>query len=795
MVDSIAAHVETHELGRLEERVPLEGSLEVEGEDLGAEVCRTHRGLWLVAADSVRGTAVDLVGENWSYETGRRTDILDVCGRRFSASGNTRQALRETLSIGRLRAGKPGTARPVLPSRYIAAPDAVERAALSGLSEAGEVVLAFVRTDARAPLASRRIDETDGAVYFVLTDERALELVLGSIGDRRIVVLDPAAIEVRDRRVDFGDALGVKAKPQDRFLEVLEALGTRGVERILAVARLNFVGRSGEDTALRAARGLLEEAARRGSALGVVGQYLVAAELGEPPASRPPLDAVVIDDPAEVYRLWRSFRFSVRAGYELLDALRTRGVDSTTLELHRALREAGPSEAEGTLGASIADVDFAEHALAAGERALGLAVLEKRLASLPPYAVGDVALDTTAAARAVRTRILELLVEARGQPDTPDVAALSELSKLEPLARDRMLALAEVAADGLRERAARVAALLSTGGLSPAEPAAPEPAPALPTEALEARVPSRVSRDREALLGALQVLVAATQQPDFEAVLDYCEPLTLETAPAAARALHAAARILGTAVPGCFVSRGRKDVGVRSFQEPVPFVLLGGRHLDPHADVALTEAELRFALGAEVAHLRFRHVRVSVDAVWEGALDKSRQGLDFALGVLPMLTGVRMAGRLGKVASQLEPETVRKAIRGATLLNESLQKARKSEPRPDDTGIAPSNERLIAAHRLTQLTADRAGLLVAGSLRAALRAMFLVRRDYAQALEEASRAGLGVFFEAKLKARELPFYDLCIRAGALIAFYLSDDYAELHRLMTPAEAAESPAGG
>jgi hypothetical protein len=211
-------------------------------------------------------------------------------------------------------------------------------------------------------------------------------------------------------------------------------------------------------------------------------------------------------------------------------------------------------------------------------------------------------------------------------------------------------------------------------------------------------------------------------------------------------------------------------------------VLVGGRHLDPGDELALTEGELGFSFAAELAHIRFGHARVTGEQVWDGVLSKGKQGLDVFPGLLPMLRGLEAAGRVGKVASQIEPASVRRAVESATAINDAIQRAVTLAFGPEQTeatGIAASNERLIAAHRFVQLSADRVGLAFAGDLRTALRAVLLTRRDYAALVPELERTPLEPLLEARIARGDPAFADLSVRIAALISFYLSDEYENL----------------
>src|SRR5690606_10572073 len=114
---------------------------------------------------------------------------------------------------------------------------------------------------------------------------------------------------------------------------------------------------------------------------------------------------------------------------------------------------------------------------------------------------------------------------------------------------------------------------------------------------------------------------------------------------AAAAALADASLVLGVKGVAAYISHGDKAVGVRGYDGAPPFLVIGGRHLEPKSDFFLHPWELRFAVASEVAHLRFQHARVTTSDVWSGALEKGRLGVDLLLGMIPVLRGVDVIDR------------------------------------------------------------------------------------------------------------------------------------------------------
>ena len=402
-------------------------------------------------------------------------------------------------------------------------------------------------------------------------------------------------------------------------------------------------------------------------------------------------------------------------------------------------------------------------------------------------------------------------MSARGGPDHSDVSALASLARHQPLRLRRQRELVAQAEGRLGDRAKEVLRLLEHGpGTGPAA-AAPvaQPLEAADLEAL--RHP--VEREGGAL-GRIQSALAKVVPPDLGEVRSYCQRADSGEHPALQAALADVCLALGQPMVPAWISRGDKRVGVRGYEKPEPFLLVGAAHLDPADPACLTEAELRFALAEEVTHLRLGHSRVTSEEVWAGVWSKGLTAVSTTASLLPFLKylPVDLIGRertaravqslvpgswLGKVygadtATMLDaaiPDNLGKlGEAGANVLGSGSEAATKvgswsslvrsgSGDAPEDLGTDAA--RLVAAHRVMQITGDRAGLLLAGSLDAAFRAIFKTNSRLARELPVVERAGLAAALARRDAEGRLQFPHLAVRLAALVAFWLSEDFALL----------------
>ncbi len=447
-------------------------------------------------------------------------------------------------------------------------------------------------------------------------------------------------------------------------------------------------------------------------------------------------------------------------------------------------RSAAPTDSDQITAQIAAAEEFAQQGRTDEARELLRSVYDalpdERLSDLLPARTLD--LTSEEAGQAAHVRVLEHLAHLRSAEGDPDPDCLAELARFQPLVPSRLAALADAAEPGLAERARIALRALLSGGLAHGTDETPPAGPRRPlAERLVSESLQHPLARKGTVLGKMQSMLAAIDAPDLSMLRDYCEPLQTGSTQAS-EALAQAAFVLGAPVVSGYVSRGAKGVGVRAYAGDPAFVLIGGRHLDEEGGYTLTARELLFAIGSEVAHLRYEHARVTSREVSQGAWDMSKQGLDLMLGILPLIQGLKAARPAGRFARRIPIDKIRSALLGLSQVRDHAhQRAARVPPEPESEGLGAAVEELVAAHRVMQLTADRAGLLLAGNLASSLRAMLTVNPDYRPLLDRALHTNLENALAERDADGNLVNQAAAIRTASLISFYLSDDYATLER--------------
>ncbi len=801
MSDKTAAFVDTHGLGRLDERLALRGKLAVPGVGLlKAELCTTPRGVWVVAAESdARGDALNLLERpDFRYERGALGDKLRVADCIFGVSRTRSARARQLIGLSRLRQrfGEPISDRKLARTPFVEAISELERVWLSYTLSDDEILLAWIHGVSEAFVSSPIEVNAHSELRLLVTSRDTRLVAITELGDVRAETLDTASL-----RFDLKHGQATLRTPNWEFCakrrndeltrEVLGALLEPTETQLLWFAQQCWLSRSEFAGGARTARRLAQLAEAAGSPLAAFARVVIQ----EPAA--PELSAFNLEHalarlgdrntPEDALaRLAQSWQLSPQVADGLVSKLRAQGqsAEPWSLALHQYVhRVAQGDEREAHSEAAERDIRLSEHLLECGKTSEARRLLEERLRDLPSEDLDDLLppedadLTQGAGGKTLRIRIRELIAESR---ETTDLDTLAELAQLQPLMQARVTALADAAEGTLRLRAESVAALLKPAGLigdSGARESVRRDVP-LSEDELNHLLSHPLAREESPFTTKLQALLASVPTPDHGVLKDYCERLEATGNATAEGALEDASRVLGVPRVSAYVSRGNKSIGVRAYEDGSPFVLIGGQHLE-EGPYRMTASELRFALGAELGHVRFGHTPVTSSEVWAGALNKTREGVDFAFTFLPLLKGYKLAGRMSQALSKVPAPAVRQLLSGVERLRARINKTKLPEDDPAEAALSRINEELITAHRVMQLTADRAGLLVSADLQASIRAMLLLRADHRVLLDRSLREGLISVLRERNQSGEMAHQALAVRIAALFSFYLSSEYARL----------------
>ncbi len=718
-------------------------SVELSG---GAALVLGGRSLYL-ERDGARVPAAPLL-----YQEGRLRDAVEVAGTKFDVprgSGGDAMAL---IAASRWRGDR------ALPASgpYLEPWTELEGAFLQTWLAPDEFLLAFLETATDLEVVSEYGPKHSVQSRFVWTDRRAAWFALGPLGDLVLHELASMSVQVRTGRdIVTAVAKSEGAEPctwhatlgnEDRYGALAPHLSAPSNSRLRFVVDACRAAHRDEGERLLAS---LDGPRAR------VERALLSPDAPEPLSID---DAFVASLTPEAIVAWAdAWKFDAAQRLAIFEALRAFDAASPHA---LALSDAEWSRARSDDPVA-ADLKRADDLRGAGDDVAAKNLLESSLAALPDPDLADLVPHTSEdgnlAATHVRARIALLEALAPLDPTAPHA-----LARLEPMVPARIEAIQTQ--DVLADRAGRLLAVLEHGLPRGAEDGRFDRGVWSPKELEALRHP--IGRT-DAFAATVQSLVATVQTPDHSALRTFCAKLDEPTALAS---FEVARTALGVDAQ-CYVSRGELATGCRAYDDGAgAFVVLGGRHLD-EGPLKLSASELRYALGSELAHLRFGHARVTSSEMWRGAVDKGLSGFEMLFTALPLMKSIRVPDSFGTVLGAVRDGTVGKWMDKASGWFGKKTPADEAAPEEKESMVEP----LLATHRLMQLTADRVGLALAGDL-GAVRAMLALRgeKDVAGAEEMGLEA-----WATRRKDGVLVDADLAVRLTAMLSFYLSADWPTL----------------
>ena len=442
-----------------------------------------------------------------------------------------------------------------------------------------------------------------------------------------------------------------------------------------------------------------------------------------------------------------------------------------------------------------AEIRYARNLAHRGKAAEAVELLSGLLDNLPDETLADLLpgrdtdLTKGEGGQLLKVMILEQLAEILGPVEGFD--AFRQLAVLQPLVPARLRRLFEVGDARLTELVTVPLGILEGAGFEEELPGGALPdqgrVRTLEEQSVESRLRHPAGREGTAV-GKMQSLIAAKNIPDHSALKAYAKRVTSENESGLALSIMNGMTMLGLKNVEAFISFGDLNKVIRGYDGRPPFLLIGDDLITPGSPLYLEPLELCFLIGSEMAHIKFKHERITSREVWEGAFNKALSLVE----LVPLVGGyVGKLSKIGLFAGQATEMAQRiggfkdyvSQAREVAGYAQSLYKGQVKPP--DEPDKKSPEEDLIGAFRVMQLTADRTGLVLCGDLRAALGAIF--KSDPALNPESAlvREHGLDRLLSLKDDQGDLRFQALAVRCAALFSFYLSEDYEKLRAEVFP----------
>jgi len=463
------------------------------------------------------------------------------------------------------------------------------------------------------------------------------------------------------------------------------------------------------------------------------------------------------------------------------------------LPFHQLVRKEYQKKSKDEINKVIFDYEYAQHLIKCGQEDEAKKVLYKRLKQLPDESISDLLppkdLDLTgnAAGQILKVKILEVLISIEDEKKAVELT--KQLAILQPLVEKRIKDLTEIATGQLLEKAEELKAVMEPGGLLPQNVnILEEKYNQLPEKVIEKHLKHPAAQKGNSFSN-LQKWLAKVDIPDHTVIKSYADPLNKEKYPQLYEIVADIKYALNIENLETYISHGQKSFGVNAFEGDPNFLIIGSDHLKTDTPYYLRYSELKFAIAEELAHIYFKHARITSSDLWRGVIDKGASALDALLAIIPVagIFGKSLQGisKLNTIASLLQKaEKLEKASQtGKGVIDATTAAIEVYEEKILKPKEVKKELQLLAGSRILQLTADRTALVFTDSLNAAVRTMFIESPRYSRELQIVEKYGLHDFLLKKDASGDFVHQDFAIRLANLFAFYLSDEYDEVIKVL------------
>ena len=150
----------------------------------------------------------------------------------------------------------------------------------------------------------------------------------------------------------------------------------------------------------------------------------------------------------------------------------------------------------------------------------------------------------------------------------------------------------------------------------------------------------------------LSGMIASVDLPDYDKLIEFSEPITAQNYPHVTQIVTGLAEQLSIAVPVCYLGRGAHSGSIIGIEGTPNYMIIGVDNLTESATPYLNDNELRFIVATELAHVLFKHTRITAQDVWVGAREKGTNLAEIALVALPIVGTIGgLAGKFTDISA------------------------------------------------------------------------------------------------------------------------------------------------
>lgn len=463
---------------------------------------------------------------------------------------------------------------------------------------------------------------------------------------------------------------------------------------------------------------------------------------------------------------------------------------NSIMPFHRLVREEFHKKNDDKISQIVFDIGFSKHLIRCGFGKEAKSILAKRLSQLPDETISDLLpakdVDFTgkAAGQVFRVTILEILSGLETEKNA--IAYKCQMARLQPLVDERIDVLIAVSEPKIALKGKELQAISKPNGLQlkPIEQTVFK-SKVLDIKDIDKNLRHPAGR-KDGSFSNFQKWLASVKVPDYSMLKSYSEKLSPQKHPELNAVIADIKYALNIENLEVYISHGEKSTGISSFESEPLFLIVGGDHLDKASANYLNHLELRFAIGVELAHLYFKHSRITSSDIWKGAVEKGYFVVDTVLSFFPAVglfsKSLQGINQLNTISSFLQKTEKIGKVSGKSrdLLKSSEQMVNLYKSKfSKESGIGNKEMEILATSRIIQLTADRCAFIFTKDLKSAIRAMLLVSKRYYSELPVIEKYGLKDFFMKQTDKGSFRHQELALRIAHLFSFYLSEEYENM----------------
>jgi len=463
----------------------------------------------------------------------------------------------------------------------------------------------------------------------------------------------------------------------------------------------------------------------------------------------------------------------------------TKSEQEKVAELFKIIRPRFQKKNKNAVNNTVFDIKYAEFLIKYGNTSKARKLLKTVLKHLPDETISnllppdDLDLTSSNSGQILKVKVLDLLAEAKGKENAAD--EVQKTAVLQPLNKSRIEYLVSV--PKIKNRAEEAMQILNGKALfSKIEPVCSTNYRPLSDNDINNVLPYS-GNEKKGNFYNLQKWISKVKEDDYLNVKKYSEKIIPETHNTLFAVLKNTCEVFNLKETEFFISKGDRKTGITGFSGNPNFVLIGSEHVNRDSSKFMNLAEIRFYVAAEIAHIYFKHTKLTSKDIWRGLIDKGAVFADTALAVIPAASifskAVKNVPRLNSL-TKIFTGAASGISGGKTVYDAALRLSEyygklKKFPKKE------KQQSLLAASRMMQCTADRTGLLLCGNLTSAVRAIFLIADFEEDVFEEIKQTSLKEFLLKQNSNGTFKHQETALRIANLFSFYFSEEYSILRK--------------